>query len=347
MRRVPNLDYLRGSAAFAVMIYHYQTWSYGPLDPSSVLGKLGIYAVSIFYILSGLTLCLVYTDMEPTFEEIKKFWIKRFFRIFPLMWLVMFVSICLSRDIPDLSKLALNVTGLFGFFSWNSYIGTGIWSIGNELTFYALFCLIVLLINRSAILFFALAFLTFVIYVTFAFYLFDPGQSLESQWTIYTNPLNQAFLFVSGVLIGYLFKNVAISNMVSVALVLASALLFVFIGAASEPISLVTGVNRLIFTFCSIIFCLSVYKIEIRFPDKIESLFNSLGESSYSLYLLHPIVWSIFGFIINRIPYIHQYVTQPVRFFACICISLFVSHMVYKRYETLFIRKGKYLVQNV
>ncbi len=58
--RVESLDYLRGLLAVSVMIYHYVAWSGVELGADTVLGRLGIYSVSTFYILSGLSLGLVY-----------------------------------------------------------------------------------------------------------------------------------------------------------------------------------------------------------------------------------------------------------------------------------------------
>ncbi len=85
--RVESLDYLRGLMAISVMLYHYGYYSGILLDSSSLLGKLGIYAVSIFYILSGLSLAIVYKNKITSTSDICNFWIKRICRIAPLFWL--------------------------------------------------------------------------------------------------------------------------------------------------------------------------------------------------------------------------------------------------------------------
>ncbi|AYH05651.1 acyltransferase family protein [Pectobacterium parmentieri] len=88
--RVESLDYLRGVMALSVVIYHYVSWSggYGLLGSEHLLGKLGVYAVSMFYILSGLSLAYVYDGKIKSLSDAKKFAIKRIFRIFPLFWIV-------------------------------------------------------------------------------------------------------------------------------------------------------------------------------------------------------------------------------------------------------------------
>ena len=54
--RLPGLDYLHGLAAFGIMTYHYCSWIFGEQPAASFLGRLGIYGVAIFYIVSGQTL---------------------------------------------------------------------------------------------------------------------------------------------------------------------------------------------------------------------------------------------------------------------------------------------------
>ena len=150
--RLHNLDYLRGLAAFGILTYHLFSWGFGldNYNSSTILGRIGVYGVSIFYILSGLTLFYVYYDrMYPTMNEIISFVKKRIYRIFPLLWLVTILSIIGSNKWPNVFDLFLNLTGLFGFVKWDTTFATGIWSIGNELVFYSVFPLFIFWTNSS------------------------------------------------------------------------------------------------------------------------------------------------------------------------------------------------------
>ncbi len=60
--RLHNLDYLRGLAAFGIMIYHYCSWEFGDFTSDTIMERIGIYGVAIFYVLSGLTLFHVYFE---------------------------------------------------------------------------------------------------------------------------------------------------------------------------------------------------------------------------------------------------------------------------------------------
>lgn len=100
--RLHGLDYLRGLSALGIMVYHYSTWTWGELAPSSFLGRVGIYGVAIFYVLSSIKLSYIYSlQLMLSKADMLDFYMKRFFRIFPLLWLATIVSILLSKHAPN------------------------------------------------------------------------------------------------------------------------------------------------------------------------------------------------------------------------------------------------------
>jgi exopolysaccharide production protein ExoZ len=58
--RIKGLDWLRGLMAFSIMLYHYSSLSFVEQDAGTLLGRLSVYAVSIFFILSGLSIAVAY-----------------------------------------------------------------------------------------------------------------------------------------------------------------------------------------------------------------------------------------------------------------------------------------------
>ena len=86
--RLHGLDCLRGISALGVMVFHYASFYAGwPFAPS-LLDKIGLYPVSVFYILSGLSLAIAYQDRLVRATDVLAFSVKRLFRIVPLWWLV-------------------------------------------------------------------------------------------------------------------------------------------------------------------------------------------------------------------------------------------------------------------
>jgi exopolysaccharide production protein ExoZ len=290
--------------ALSVMIYHYVSM-YIPeeaLGGEYLLGKLGVYAVSIFYILSGLSLALVYEGRLSTVDDAKDFAIKRVFRIFPLYWLAITVAIIYRLAVSylnneplsiPLSDFVLNYTLLFGFVSPGAYLTTGAWSIGNEMVFYAILPMVFMLtchFKRIIPMVFASS---CVIAYFFAFEFLDPTSSLASQWLTYINPFNQLFLFMGGVCVGiyaHRAQALIISNNYWFLLMIASFALFYFLPAQGDKITIVAGSSRVLFSIACILFVSSVYLINPSFSAIPAKILGFLGEASYSIYLLHPLV---------------------------------------------------------
>ncbi|MCD9019791.1 acyltransferase family protein [Parachryseolinea silvisoli] len=337
--RLHNLDYLRGLAAIGIMLYHYMSGVFGDYESESFTGRLGVYGVSIFYVLSGLTLYYVYfKKMRPSRDDIQDFYLKRFFRIYPLLWVVIIATIVLSTKVPAVSKIFLNLTGLFGFVKWDAAIGRGVWSIGNELVFYAFFPFFIYFSKHRPVIFWIFSAALLAVYIYFAFYTLTPDQSLTSQWYDYTNPLNQVFLFLGGYLIGYLFSNTPVPNIVCALLVVAGLALFCFYPVEGDRIQLVTGYNRVVFTVACFFICFGFFKLQVEVPAILDKPLSVFGESSYSIYLLHPLVYNVCGKALGRV------IEQPKGIglmVGSIVITLILSYISYEKFEKFFMKKAR------
>ena len=114
MKRLHELDYLRGLAATGIMLFHYLSWTLGEFNSENFVGRVGIYGVSIFYILSGLTLYHVYnTTLSGSTDALASFFKRRVLRIFPLLWVATIASIFIfDGGQASLREVFLNLTGL-------------------------------------------------------------------------------------------------------------------------------------------------------------------------------------------------------------------------------------------
>lgn len=336
------MDYLRGLAAFGIMIFHYLSWTLGKYQADAFMGRIGIYGVSIFYVLSGLTLFHVYHEkMLPSKEEVVVFFKKRIFRIYPLLWLVTILAIILSAKMPDFFDLFLNLSGLFGFIRWDTYFAGGVWSIGNELVFYVLFPFFILFSKSYKFLMIVLSLLLFSCFLYFAFFKLDPEFTLDDQKRDYLNPLNQAFLFLCGYLIGIFTNKIKIGNAACFLMLVCGFVLFVFYPAHGNTIVLVTGINRLVFTFCCLLICLSFYKISFQLPAFIHKPLSFLGEISYSVYLLHFILYEVSGRFLKALNAEYGlFYSETIRLIVSFVLTLVAAYFVYEYYEKYFIKKA-------
>src|SRR5690606_4855520 len=80
--------------ALSILLYHSAAfvelgWN---ADATTFLGKLGIYGVSIFFVLSGLSLAHVYSAYFTGLTRVVKFGTRRAFRIWPLLTVVVAIK---------------------------------------------------------------------------------------------------------------------------------------------------------------------------------------------------------------------------------------------------------------
>lgn len=336
-KRLHGLDYLRGLCAVGIMIYHYLS-VIGKLPAETFMGRVGVFGVEIFYVLSGLTLYHVYRNkISNLSSDSWKFARNRIFRIFPLLWLITLITIVLSKQVPDPTKLALNLTGLYGVLQWDKYFAMGAWSIGNELVFYILFPFLILFLKRSKVSFYVLAGVIGAIFFYFTFAVLTPSISLGRQWRDYVNPLNQALLFLGGILIGHVFERRTLTPRATIVLFTIGFAIFIFYPAAGYTSALVSGTTRLIFTASCFLICLAFYQFKATLPVQVHKPLAFLGEASYSVYLLHPLCMSIVSKI-NKLTFKVPYSFQIL---PAIILTLIVASLVYRYYEQYFVKLGK------
>jgi exopolysaccharide production protein ExoZ len=341
--RILGLDQLRGLCAASIMLMHYYSLMNIPHDATTFLGRIGFYGVDIFYILSGLSLYTVHHDKPLSAPELKLFYTKRVFRIFPLLWLVIIYNILrgslISGDSYPLSQIFLNLTGLFGFVAWDEYIGVGTWSIGNEIVFYACFPLLMAASKRPWIFMSILA-ASFIATCMFSFHL----QTLDASeiWSVYTNPVNHLFYFIAGIAIGR-FGDLILSRSSSVLwlLLAASVLLFVLYPVTGSEYTVIKGLYRVLFTLPCIGAVLFFYRQRFSAPRVLDTFLVKLGEASYSVYLLHPIVLSTLTLVLARIHVSYEHPAAII--IPSVILTLLISYIVFITFEKYFIRLGKKL----
>ena len=337
--RLDNLDYLRGLSAACIMLYHYSTWSAGERSAQSFLGRAGIYGVAIFYVLSGLTLAYVYQDKLGTdLRGITAFFKKRFFRIFPLLWLATIISIAISKKPVHLPNVLLNLSGLFGFFKWDTYFATGAWSIGNELVFYTLFPLLIFVFGKKNIYSALLLLLIAAGHLFFAYQVIHSLEPLSAQWRAYANPLNQLFYFAGGLMLCLFFSSRIVNNLIAFLLATLGLALLILMPSQPYVADIVTGTNRVIFTIGCFLLCFGFFKLRFTLPLLVHTPLTWLGRASYSIYLLHPIVYSITKAMANIATRHFLPVTPAILIIASITATIVLSYFTYRYFESYFIR---------
>lgn len=341
-QRVEALDYLRGGMAISIMVYHYVCTSVGDPDGNTILGRLGIYGVSLFYIISGSSLFLAYRQSTWEGAKVFEFWKKRLLRLTPVYWIACLGFLLVLWRNYSLEVVLLNLSMSFGFLGYTKAIPAGGWSIGNEICFYLAFPLIIVC-SRRWVLLGLLLLLSFLSYVYFAFSMLNAQQSLAEQWFTYIHPLNQVFLFVTGVVVAKFSSEVSrfrLNNGSALVLLAASLSLLLAYENTADMIQLVIGSNRLVFTVLCVLATYSCFNLCFAGSTFFEKWLKHLGEISYSIYMLHSVVFffiqKIFvKAIFSGVPLIY------VAMFLSVPVTLVLASFSYRFIEVPFVRLGK------
>ncbi len=343
MNRLVTLDWLRGLLALAIMIYHLTGWTLSEPGAESLLGRLGIYGVSMFFVLSGLSMAAGYHRSIVDLTSSIRFYVRRLFRIWPLLWIAIACAtiggVIKGRSV-DWVDVLLNVTTLFGFVSPGDYINTGAWSIGNEMVYYALTPPILMAFAVRRWLGNLIVCCAALPALYIAFVALDPAHTLAKQWLVYIHPANNLILYVLGVWLFHNCEDWKFPPWAGLGAILLGLMVFLRVAVAGDLILVVTGWPRIAFCCASILVVLGFYKLQIALPSLLSRPLAALGVATYGVYLLHPLVYQVCGAVTRGLKLPES---APATIGITVMATIVISLLVYERLEAPLIRLGKRL----
>ncbi|MDI7660200.1 acyltransferase [Cronobacter universalis] len=295
--RIQSIDYLRGLMSLSIVIYHFSTsfTTWGMTDSGTVLGRLGIYAVTAFYIISGMALYLAHRKDEWSVTQYGVFILRRFLRLAPVYWvsLIVYTVFCFqyyNGFTINGWKYIQNIFLVFGLTNPTEYMIMGGWSIGNEVVFYLVFPFFIFMANNKALSVLLLSTSVFLL-VFYAFYFLAPDIRLSKQWALYIYPINQIYYFSLGVLAAkWLLPVVGKRRNTMVFVALFLFVVFVYYPASGDQINIITGSEKIAFSILTIGLCSAFFLVgDLQHIKPLHLLLKFLGDISYPLYLLHGV----------------------------------------------------------
>ena len=286
----------------------------GTSHPIPYLFKYGWLGVDVFFAISGFVICLVAS--KPAFN-VSEFLIRRIFRLYPL-WLLT-LSLFAAGALLWRGPTPIETIGFF-FYSATLLPTHGFpfydigWSLQHEMLFYVMAATIVPFIGVRGLVLVLCA-------TTFANLMFDLPWDVPTFFQYHAE-------FLAGVLaylaLPYLQRIPwAFTTLVGV------SLFWLFMlhwgDRALLPIAL---------------FFLIAGLGSIRIPHNLISMpLVSLGDASYSIYLIHPLVFLI-AKSVTVVFHGAIWAEEPVRY-AAIASTIFLSVLSWKFFERSFIRLGE------
>jgi exopolysaccharide production protein ExoZ len=305
--KLPGLQIARAMAALGIAYFHSwhvtMPFPQGTSHPIALLRDHGWIAVDFFFAISGFVICLVVTS--PRFQPLS-FMIRRAFRLYPL-WIAtslmyLYLTLYLGRG-PNQTysffaySLSLLPTNGFPFYDLG-------WSLQHELAFYLLASLMTPVLGLVGLI----AALIIGIAVD---HIFALPWYLHQYFSYYGN-------FLAGIAAFLLYRR---AERLGFLLPVAVGFLALHLAPSREyyPLGLV---------------CWLVGFVNLR--PRPGSVFGGvgtlLGDASYSIYLIHPLVF-LWIYIHLQVPLPPIWTQEPIRYaaLAVICAAAIASWMLFER----------------
>ncbi len=343
----PEVDILKATAILLIVFGHIDN----NVSSYDLVGSLGYYngtiGLSIFFFISGFLLSQ--TDSVITsLRDFKKFYKKKFIRIYPLYWAALgslvvifgFLNISPGHVSPynfSLDNMLLHLSGLQGIFPWNEI--QSMWFVGVIVLFYLLYPVIAYVPkNLSGTLVVSSGIFVFLLILHVFFGLIHEGA------------LEYYPLFVSGILINqivYSSKKITdgryLKNFLSGNLCLAGIMFLVLALRKFHQFNLqvLPGIIiHMVLTGAMIVSCsifLIVTRLFVKIQGKIMAGISLIAFATYAIYLFHHQVLAVFALVTGSV--IRNITLQDMIILTCgFALSVVCGILIQKTEQYLFMK---------
>ncbi len=305
-RAIDSLTGIRGAAALWVFLTHYQALMAAYLNSPEIAANTFLYngfrGVDLFFVLSGFILMHVHGEDFHTINQDKlwRFYVLRFFRVYPLNAFVLIAMLPIYFYMPDLVEWfrtdhgipipwhshdfseAGFVQTLFLAQTW-TFIKPGewngpAWSLSAEVFGYALFPLLAwfFIRCRSALFCAGFAFLSLGLLMVLLVIFHHTQDSPTGTFGL----IRMLFGFIAGMAMARCFHLLPADSQIGGPIAIAS------LGFIAAALSVHVANVLIVFGFCGLIFGLAFQQ------GPVNTLMSSgpamfLGRISFSLYMIH------------------------------------------------------------
>ena len=351
----PELDGLRFFAFILVFIHHNTLFANIPY--LSVLKINGWIGVDLFFVLSAylFTYLLIAESKKTNTINFRKFYIRRIFRIWPIYFLLVALSIFATLIVfhGKLSNdIMIRILGLFTFsdnilssiYGYNKMSFSGhLWTIGYEEQFYIFIPFIIYTLVRASFKMRLISLLLLVvIFNAIRFYLIYQNVPYPA---IYVLPFTHFESIILGIVVGFGGLDFCLKKINPLILAGTGILVFTLIEFLPAR-NVITYWQILTYLLVGISTALILYAtlkssyLKRKLSNKI---FVFLGKRSYGLYIYHRLAIVIVTFTLKRLHVIP--LNSLTMFIFSLIITILISIVSYQLIEIPFlVLKRKYEV---
>ena len=292
------IQMLRGIASILVVLYH-MTVNYAEINGQSFL--VGIFnfggsGVHVFFVLSGFIIAYANKDFLAKPSKTLTYLKRRFVRIYPIYWIIITGFLVIQLLLPGYYNSPFQLK-VFDFLSTYLLLPDHVningvsWTLTNELFFYLIFILAILIPQKKYAFYLLVVYL--ILLLVFAIANINPTGTSGYGGLLFF-PMNIEFLF--GVFIVIMVDKIPLKWVwpllfAGVALFITGAIIFnqgvSILNVGANPV--LSGV--VLFGLPSFLIILALVKMELNKTVRVKKIFLHLGDASYSIYLVHlPLV---------------------------------------------------------
>ena len=355
-----SIHYLRGIACLAVVFFHYRGLlnnTYTQQNLGDLLFEGGYFGVDIFFMLSGFVIVLSTTRDHSSINFI----IRRVLRLYPvyIVCLALFACVYFINKPVDIRIIKSALLLPFDFNAEAPYYGFSLiytaWTLTYEVCFYFIFLISMYISGKfrtyicSAIIISMVYALNIYINGDLSFasnssLQFSAKSSVQGIVKIFASPM--LFEFVYGMILCELYlkiKHLQLKSYKMATLILLLAIAFSLFSYGSRYNGghgiLNVGVHCMILMFAMVFF-------ELVKGMKVIKPLIFLGDISYSLYLIHPMLMDTLytpGF--SFAPF--EFATGFSKFFLALTMAITISYVAYVLIEKPGQNLGRKIIKTI
>lgn len=357
--KLDSIQFLRGIAALLVIAFHFRQYLndvYAQKNLGDILFGLGEVGVDIFFVISGFIITYSTTNKEKNTPL--EFSIKRFFRLYPVLFITLTLLIVLNTNetysLVNIIKSYLLIPIDYNFIGpWYGYnINLPAWTLTYEILFYAIFCVSLLISHKYRTIIAILLIISICSLSQFYFRGFLqldpitrdlPTDSFINNFRFLSNPIIYDFIF--GMIIAEFFLKIKESYLINrIPQVILVSIFWLSVCVIISGYHRGGGVER--WGLYSFFLVGSLVFLSKSRDIKFSSFWVMMGEMSYSLYINHMIVKKLTAIYFRNFG-IYSNGGGATLFFILMILTFVMSYITYNFIEKPSVKLGRDLADRI